>query len=713
MSRNRTDTVPDVADDVQPALLVGEDEAAAAGEGLASAPLRVRRRRRRALWPLVLVLMVLGGIGYGGWQWWQSRATTTGAVRSTFVVRRGDLPITVSEGGSLKALNAEVYKCEVEGSTTIISLVPEGIVITEEDVKNKKILVELDSSELRERLTQQEITYANAESSYQAAKEDYAITESENESNIKNGELNVKFGRMDLEHYVGQDLCTEALADRVDLVKLASQLYGEARQQREGIRAEIVKAMGDVEAELAAPVSEKAGPPPKKAERPEASKEKDEGLADVTDPDRDERLGGAALQAKRGHDASIDLAIEKFKRAADELIWTARLEKKGFVSSNELEADQLALKSSIIDLQQALGARELFLRYEFPKKAEEFLSIYRERGKELGRIEARARAALAQAQAKLKSAEATYLVQKAKFEKLKSQVDNCIIRATKPGLVVYATTGGSWRGHGEPIEEGSSVRERQEIIKLPDISSLAVAIKVHESVVDKVKVGTPANIRIDAFEKMRLTGKVHKVGVLPDATSRWMNPDLKQYETDVSIDGVHANLKPGMSAEVEILVATVKDVVQVPVQAVSARAGRSVVYVMAGDGEEERPVKLGESNDKFVAVLSGLEEGEEILLEAPQAVTAQDEEGEQADKDEEKGETPAGPPRQPGPGGERRMQPRDGRGGQPGGVPKGRPEGAQPRRPKGGQPGEPRAGGDRPKGSRQRPPGGKSRPQPK
>jgi len=190
-----------------------------------------------------------------------------------------------------------------------------------------------------------------------------------------------------------------------------------------------------------------------------------------------------------------------------------------------------------------------------------------------------------------------------------------------------------------------------------------------------------------------------------------MNPDLKQYATDVSIDGVHPNLKPGMSAEVEILVATVKNVVQVPVQAVTARAGRSVVYVVVGDGEEERTVKLGESNDKFVAVLSGLEEGEEILLEAPQVASADEEEEKGAE--EENGEETPGPPGQPRPGGERRMQPRDARGGQPGSVPKGRPKGAQPRRPKGGQPGQPKAGGDRPKGSRQRPSKGGSRPQPK
>jgi len=158
-------------------------------------------------------------------------------------VRRGDLPITITEGGSLKALKSEVIKCEVEGVTTIISLVPEGIRITDEDVKKGKVLVELDSANLRERLTQQEITFANAEATYTAAKEAFEIQKSEGESNIKNGELNVKFGRMDLEHYVGQTLCTGALAGKVDLLKLADQLFEEARGERHRVEGEVAKAL--------------------------------------------------------------------------------------------------------------------------------------------------------------------------------------------------------------------------------------------------------------------------------------------------------------------------------------------------------------------------------------------------------------------------------------------------------------------------------------
>jgi RND family efflux transporter MFP subunit len=665
-----------------------------------------RRRRRRSVWPLLLLVGALGGAAYGGWWWWQSRAQVSKVHRALYTARRADLPITITEGGSLKALTSEVIKCEVEGSATIIALVPEGTIITDEDVANKKVLVELDSSELRERLTSQEIVYANAEADFEAAKENFEITKSEGESNIKNGELNVKFGRMDLEHYVGQRLCADALAEKVDLVKLADRLFTKARAERRVIEGEVTKAVAEVEAALAAPPDDKPGPPPRPGEGGTKPERKDDRLATVTQPQDAEVLGGEALQTARGHDAKIELAIERFKRAADELIWTARLEKKGFVSHNELEADQLALKSSLIDLQQELSARELFLRYEFPKKAEEFLSLYRERGKELDRVKARSRAATAQAEAKLKSAEATYEVQKAKYEKLEKQVEKCVIRAAKPGLVVYATTGAHWRSRGEPIEEGTTVRERQEIIKLPDISTLAVETKVHESVVDKVKVGMPANIRIDAFESLRLKGKVHKVAILPDSSSRWMNPDLKQYDTEVSIDGVHANLKPGMSAEVEILVGTVEDALLVPVQAVGTRAGKSVVYVVTRGVEQEREVELGESNERFVAVLSGMEAGEKILLEAPQALAAEDDKDEKAKEGEEDDEEAPAGPRPPSPGGEGRnageARPKGGR-----------PEGGMRGKGKGRPSGRPGAGGDRTKGARKRPSGEGARPEAK
>jgi len=168
--------------------------------------------------------------------------------------------------------------------------------------------------------------------------------------------------------------------------------------------------------------------------------------------------------------------------------------------------------------------------------------------------------------------------------------------------------------------------------------------------VDKVKVGLPARVKVDAFPKRQFTGKVIKVAMMPASDSSWLNPDLKEYETVVDIIGDKTGLKPGMSAQVEIDVKTIKNVLQVPVQAITARKGKTIVYVVGPDGTEEpRVVEVGESNDTMVEIRSGLREGERILLEAPQIVLAKEEE-EKPEESEEEEETVPPPPKPRAPG---------------------------------------------------------------
>jgi len=112
----------------------------------------------------------------------------------TFTVRRDDLIIIVSEGGSIRAQNIIEVKNEVdEREMTIMEIVPEGTFITQEDVNNGKILVQLDSSALKDELTEREMHFASAEASYAEAKESYDIQANQNESDITAGKLNVKF----------------------------------------------------------------------------------------------------------------------------------------------------------------------------------------------------------------------------------------------------------------------------------------------------------------------------------------------------------------------------------------------------------------------------------------------------------------------------------------------------------------------------------------
>lgn len=475
---------------------------------------------------------------------------------TTIKVRRGPLVISVLESGSIKALESQQIKSEVEGQTTIITLVPEGTIITEEDVKAEKLLVELDSSNMRDRLIQQEITFQSAEASYTNARESFEIQKNQNESNIKSGELNVKFAKMDLNKYLGSILADKLIESQMEFAEL------------------------------------------------------------LNSPD----LGGDAVQQKRKKDSDIYLANERVKRANDRLKWTKRLYEKKFVSLTDLEADDLNQKSREIDFEQAETAMALFLQYEFPKQTEKLLSDSQEAKKGLERILARARSQLAQSEAEKKSREARYRLEKDKLEKLQTQIEKCVIRATHTGMVIYPVEG-RWGRSQNMIEEGAMVRERQVIVEIPDIAQMAVEVTVHESAVNKVKKGLPARITVDAFPDLKLEGKVLKVALMPDQQHRWLNPDLKVYKTEVSIIGNHPSLKPGMSAKAEIIVNRLQNVLSVPIQAVTTYKDQRVCYVLASTRPEMRVVETGEFNDKFIEIRSGLKEDERVLLRPPR-VTA-------------------------------------------------------------------------------------------
>jgi HlyD family secretion protein len=517
---------------------------------------------------VLIFVAVVAAIGMSVFLWWWTSrapflafARKQGGVKELgiFTVSRGDLPITVTEGGDIKALNSTDIKSEVEGRTTLISIVDEGTLITPEDVNNGKVLVELDSSKIKVELTQQEITFSNEEASYTEAKESLDIQIKQNDSDIKAGEIKVRFALMDLQKYLG-----EVVAEKLMSV--------------------VVNPEDNNKIELL-----------------------------IDDPN----LGGGAVQKLRELNDNITLTGSKFEQASDRLMWTQKLYDKKYVAETELKGDQLAMQSSKIQLESAKTALELFRLYEFPKEAEKLLSDYNEAGRELERIQAGARSKLAQAQAKLDSKKATYALEKERLEKWRKQLAACTIKAPVPGQVVYSSSMmDSWQRRNNPIEVGAEIRERQKIISIPDASEMKVEIKIHETWVDKVQPGQQAKITISAFPDKTFTGKVLKKAPMADP-EEWLNPELKVYSTDVSIDGTHEFLKTGMSAKIEIVIEELKNVISVPVQTVVNRQGKKVCYVVGSKVPQQREVETGLFNDNFVEIKSGLAEGEKVLLNPP------------------------------------------------------------------------------------------------
>jgi len=128
---------------------------------------------------IALVLIVLIVVFILIWSG-KSDDSTAKAKSTTYIVERKDLTISITESGNIRARESEDYKSKVEGRTTIISIVPEGTIVSKEDIENEKVLVELDSSDLKRRLTEKEINVATVEASFIEARESLDIQKKQN-----------------------------------------------------------------------------------------------------------------------------------------------------------------------------------------------------------------------------------------------------------------------------------------------------------------------------------------------------------------------------------------------------------------------------------------------------------------------------------------------------------------------------------------------------
>lgn len=551
---------------------------------------------------------------------------------TTFTAVKGDLEVTVVEGGSIEAKESQELKSEVQGTTKILSIVEEGSFVTPQDVADGKVLVELDSKELLDRLTEQELQYQNALASLTEAREEYGIQINQNQSDVKAAELQSKFALMDMKKFLGESAANE-IARQVEENVTASEVTVAAGSEKE--------VAPSSEAAPSEPASNAAtGAPESLARDPETGKIAIESAAG-TDVSVDfnkyaslETLGdGEARQSIRKLEDDVVLAAEEVGVAESRLAGTKRLFDKDFVTKIEMENDELALKRKSISKESAKTDMDLYVKYEFPKQAEKLLSDYEESLRKLQRARKLAVSKLAQAEAKLNSAEARFELQSRKRDELTEQIQKCIIRATKPGLVVYGEGNRSYYRDNDRIEEGATVRERQVIITIPDNTQMTVDVKVHESYVKKVMKGQKARVVVDAFPDMHLTGEVYRIAVLPDSQNRWMNPDLKVYATSILIDGQHDWLKPGMSAEGEIIIEVLKDVVKVPLQAVTQEGTDTVVYV-ASNGLERRKVVTGSFDTTFIEIKEGLKAGEVVALRTPASANSNKSKKEKKDDDE-------------------------------------------------------------------------------
>ena len=167
--------------------------------------------------------------------------------------------------------------------------------------------------------------------------------------------------------------------------------------------------------------------------------------------------------------------------------------------------------------------------------------------------------------------------------------------------------------------------ERQELIYLPIDSSTMAEVSVHETSLAKVRIGQPAIVTVETLPGKKFLGTVAMVAPLPDSAGMFLNPDLKVFKTQINLETDDSALRPGTTCRTEIIVEKYDDAVYVPVQAVTRVAGDTMVYLPKGDSVVPRRVEIGMDNNRMIRIISGLKEGEVVLLDPPLKPSSADE----------------------------------------------------------------------------------------
>ena len=314
-----------------------------------------------------------------------------------------------------------------------------------------------------------------------------------------------------------------------------------------------------------------------------------------------------------GNISEAQTDVDKARRDSENM---RTLVKRGFREYEQLREAEQIVQSTELRLKNAKQKLESLENFEHVKSLAEFEGKAEEAKIKLDIARTTAAAQLAKADDRLSNQKRGLKLKTESLKRLQEELAKHEIRAPQAGTLTYAKQ--RYRENRAKVHEGSIVDQSQVVVILPDMTRMQVKVGVHETMISKVKVGQSALIRVDAFSGESLTGLVQSVSDLSTSTP-WER--TRDYHVIVTIDSFPAEMKikPGMTAEVEILAGQYKDVLAVPIQAVTNFGRDKYVFIESADKEfKVQKVTTGRSNLSFVEIKAGIKTGQNVALDAYQ-----------------------------------------------------------------------------------------------
>jgi HlyD family secretion protein len=204
-----------------------------------------------------------------------------------------------------------------------------------------------------------------------------------------------------------------------------------------------------------------------------------------------------------------------------------------------------------------------------------------------------------QAEKDLESAKISLEQAKLNLENARNNLSNTVIKAPFSGIVTNVSA-----------KIGQQVSSNFTLLSLIDIKEVELNLEIDETEIGKVKLGLPVRVNLDAFPDEEFEGKVIKIS----PTARLVN-NIAIFDVRVNLPNPDEKLKPGMTADAEIILLERKNVLLIPLRAVKKVGRRNYVEVLNNEGKKDLVrVTLGEDDGTNVVVEDGLEVGMKVVL---------------------------------------------------------------------------------------------------
>lgn len=473
---------------------------------------------------LITVLLAAGGTA-ALWPWSQQPANAAANPGDVFAVRRGDLPIAITENGTMVAKESQKVEAKIKSQSKIMTLVEEG-----KEVKEGEVVCKLDDTQVKQQIEQAELQILTTEANLESARIELGIQEGDNLANLGKAK-------------VALDKATKEIEKFRD---------GEAPQQRRKLEV----TLKDMQTE--------------------------------------------------------------FNRAQKNLEDSTKLLEQNYIKKSELEDHQITFERATVQKEGAENDLKMFDKYTFPMAITDLETKLKDAEREVTTVEKRGAGTLGQKQATKQEAEQRLKMQQDQLKERKEDLDNMLLKAPCPGIVVYGDPHEPW--YRERIKVGGEIYGGFTVMTIPDLREMQVKLQIHEADISKLKVGLKATVTTDSYPGLTLAGEVTKIATVANSGGDWGgNSEVKKFDVEVTMKPPKdLQLRPGISAKCVIHVDQRSQVLYVPLQSVFVEDGQHYCHVQKPAMQpEKRKISVGTSNDTYIEITDGLGEGDGVLLYNP------------------------------------------------------------------------------------------------